>query len=47
MLETQNKFKIGNLNILLIKLVKKGKFIGKATILSTLTISKLQLEYKL
>ena len=47
MLETQNKFNTGNLKILFIKLVKKGKLIGKATILSTLTISKLQLEYKL
>ena len=43
----QNQFKIGNLKILLKKLVKKGIFlIGNAIIFSDLTISKLQLEYK-
>ena len=42
----QNQFKIGNLKILLKKLVKKGILIGNAIIFSDLTISKLQLEYK-
>ena len=47
MLETQNKFSTGNLKSLLKKLVNKGRLIGIAIIRSILTISKLQLEYKL